>query len=148
MSIYVNGSIGIDPVDLHYLSRDLGAVYCAMEEAVFDKKLLQIVQTAIDLAEDIENCVEHNESTDWEKYMDYYEEEDLDPEIKENLSKLRDIIGNETQITVGNNQNGDNGYVTFVNGDLYSNFLTSDSAEDEIRSILTGIKLERERKCQ
>ena len=141
MSLHINGDISISYTDLHYLCRDLVDIYEAMESAcLFSKEQLQIVETAIKLAGDIEAYAE-TDGTDWEKYMDYYEEEDLEPEIRRKLSELRDIIGDKTQITVGNNQNKDNGYVTFVNGNLYSNFLTYKEAESEIRDILTGIKL-------
>ena len=113
-----------------------------MEEAGLHKKLLQIVQTAIDLAEDAEDSVVETELSDWEKY-ELDDEEDLDEDIRNKLSQLRNIIGTETRIRVGNSDNEENGYVTFVDEDLYSNYLTYEEAKSEICDILTGIRLKR-----
>ena len=83
--------------------------------------------------------IENSQKTDWEKY-EIEDEKHLDTIIQENLKKLRNIIGSENRIRVGN-QGSYHDYVIFVDEDLYSNFLTDTEAKSEILCLLTGIDL-------
>lgn len=89
---------------------------------------------------DAERTIE--EMSSWEKYelYDLEDKQDLSPKVKSELDTLRSLIGKEESIKVGN-AGGPDMFMTFVNGNLYSNFMSFNEAESEIRSILTGIEI-------
>ncbi len=88
--------------------------------------------------------IEDANTSDWEKY-EVDEEKHLNIPEQRGLRNLRNIVGPEDRIRVGNQGNFSD-YVIFVDEDLYSNSLTEEEAESEIRCLLTGIRLGERKK--